>query len=62
MNGYYAKVIEQPKKNHYTFLRSGKGLHEIWTNGKRSQIVSSNMPSREMANVIMKQAGIKHHF
>jgi hypothetical protein len=43
-------------------LRPGKGAHEIWTNGHRHQVVSKNMPAREMANVIMKQAGINHKF
>lgn len=62
MNGYYKLVIEQLKGHHYTFLRAGKGSHELWSNGKRSQIVSKNMQSRDMANEIMKQAGIKHRF
>jgi len=43
-------------------LRAGKGSHELWTNGKRNQTVSRNMQSRDMANEIMKQAGIKHRF
>lgn len=62
MNGYYKLVIEQLKKNGYYFLRAGKGAHELWSNGKRNQTVSFNMPSRDMANTIMKQAGIQHRF
>lgn len=62
MNGFYKAVIDKLREHHYHFLRQGKGAHEIWTNGKRNQIVSHNMPSRDMANVIMKQAGIKHKF
>lgn len=62
MNGYYDKVIEVLKLNGYRFLRNGRGAHAIWTNGKRNQTVSRNMPSREMANEIMKQSGIKHRF
>lgn len=50
------------KQHGYYFLRQGKGAHEIYTNGKRSQTVSHNMPSRDMANAIMKQAGINHKF
>lgn len=62
MNGYYKLVVEMLKQHGYTFLRQGKGAHEIWSNGKRNQTVSTNMPAREMANVIMKQAGINHKF
>jgi len=62
MNGYYALVIAQLKLHGYTFLRQGKGSHELWSNGKRNQTVSKNMPSRDMANAIMKQAGINHRF
>jgi predicted RNA binding protein YcfA (HicA-like mRNA interferase family) len=61
MKGYYAQVIAMLKQHGYSFLRPGKGAHEIWTNGHRHQIVSKNMPAREMANV-MKQAGINHKF
>jgi len=62
MKGYYRLVIEQLRANGYTFLRAGKGSHEIWTNGKHNQTVSTNMPARHMANDIMKQAGIAHRF
>lgn len=62
MNGYYKLVQEILKENGYTFLRNGKGSHEIWTNGQRNQTLSKNMPSRDMANAVMKQAGISHKF
>jgi len=62
MNGYYNQVVAMLKQHGYSFLRQGKGSHEIWTNSLHNQIVSKNMPSREMANVIMKQAGIHHKF
>jgi len=62
MNGYFKAVLEQLKANGYEFLRNGKGSHEIWTNHKRNQTVSRNMPSRDMANEIMKQAKIDHRF
>ena len=62
MNGFYALVIQQLKKNDYFFLRNGKGSHEVWTNGLRNQIVSKNMPSKQMANVIMKQSGSSYKF
>jgi predicted RNA binding protein YcfA (HicA-like mRNA interferase family) len=62
MNGYYSAVVNILKQHGYTFHRTGKGAHELWTNGKRNQTVSKNMPSRDMANAIMKQAGIAHRF
>ena len=62
MRGYYSQVIAMLKQHGYFFLRPGKGAHEIWTDGKRNQIVSKNMPSRDMANVIMKQASISNKF
>jgi len=62
MNGYYKQVIEVLRLNGYAFLRQGKGAHEIWSNGSRNQTVSKKMPSRAMANAIMKQAGLSHRF
>lgn len=62
MNGYFNQVIAVLKQHGYSFLRQGKGSHEIWSNGSRNQVVSKNMPARQMANEIMKQAGIAHRF
>lgn len=62
MNGYYAQVVAQLKLHGYVWVRAGRGAHEIWGNGQRHQTVSHNMPSRHMANAIMKQAGIAHRF
>lgn len=62
MNGYYAAVVEKLKEHGYWFDRAAGGSHEMWSNGKRKQTVSKNMQSRDMANKIMKQAGIAHKF
>lgn len=62
MNGYYNQVIAVLKQHGYSFFRHGRGSHEIWTDGRRNQVVSKNMPSRQMANEIMKQSKIKHRF
>ena len=62
MNGYYKLVIAKLKDHGYRFIKSGKGSHEHWTNTSRIQILSKNMQSRDMANEIMKQAGINHRF
>lgn len=62
MNGFYKAVVEKLKERNYRFSGPGKGSHEIWTNGKRNQVVPFNCKSRHTANEIMKQAGIKHKF
>jgi predicted RNA binding protein YcfA (HicA-like mRNA interferase family) len=62
MKGYYNLVINILRQHGYQLHRQGNGSHEIWSNGKRNQTVSKNMPSRNMANAIMKQAGIAHKF
>ena len=62
MNGYYRLVVEQLRAHGYSFLRAGKGSHEIWTNGQRNQVVPFNCHSRLTANGILKQAGIAHRF
>jgi predicted RNA binding protein YcfA (HicA-like mRNA interferase family) len=62
MNGYYRLVIAELKAAGYWQLRAGKGAHEIWTNGKRNQVVSANLDSRFTANAIMKQAGLTKRF
>ena len=47
-----------------SYVRNGKGDHEIWY----SPILDCKFPvdgkikSRHMANEIMKQSGIDHHF
>lgn len=62
MNGYYKLVIEQLKKHGFTYLRQGKGSHEIWARGSYHQIVPFNCASRHTANGIMKDCGINHRF
>jgi predicted RNA binding protein YcfA (HicA-like mRNA interferase family) len=62
MDGYYSAVIEQLKRAGYVLLRTGKGSHEIWTNHPRNQTVPRHLPSRHLANALMRQAGIRHRF
>jgi predicted RNA binding protein YcfA (HicA-like mRNA interferase family) len=47
-----------------SFVRKGKGDHEIWHSPmtNRNFPVDSKIKSRHTANGIMKQAGINHHF
>lgn len=62
MNGYYKQIIEALRKQGFSFVRSGKGSHEIWGLGSVKTIVPFNCPSRHTANAIMKQVGIDHRF
>lgn len=47
-----------------TFLRRGKGDHDIWLspNTNRPLTVDTKIKSRHTANAIMKQAGIDKRF
>jgi len=47
-----------------SFKRHGKGDHDIWFSpiSKKSFPVDGVIKSRHLANVIMRQAGIKYHF
>jgi hypothetical protein len=46
------------------FVRHGKGDHEIWQSPITNQrfVVDSAIPSRHLANVVLKQAGLPKHF
>jgi predicted RNA binding protein YcfA (HicA-like mRNA interferase family) len=61
----YEKKVRQILKEHGCyFVRHGKGDHDVWYSPitNRSVTVDGEIKIRHMANVIMKQAGIKHHF
>lgn len=62
MNGYYQQIIQLLKLARFSHIRSGKGSHEMWGDGKRLVTVPRNCDSRHTANGIMKQAGIDHRF
>lgn len=64
MAEYEKKVRDILIMNGCSFVRRGKGDHDIWyspING-RHVTVDGKIKSRYTANEIMKQAGIKHHF
>jgi predicted RNA binding protein YcfA (HicA-like mRNA interferase family) len=52
------------KESGCSFVRHGKGDHEIWFSplAKRNFVVDGKILSRHTANAIMKQAGISHKF
>lgn len=61
MEGYYRAVIKLLQRFGCTFVRQGRGDHEIWFS-PRSKInitVDRNMRSRHTANATLKQAGIR---
>lgn len=64
MAEYEKKVREQLRKNGCSFVRHGKGDHDIWyspiTGGHVT--VDSRIKSRHTANAIMKQSGIAFRF
>lgn len=65
MNGFYQPVIRLLKARGYRFIRNCKGSHEFWAvvdDQKRMRayaIVPRNLGSRDTANGILKNAGIK---
>jgi hypothetical protein len=50
--------------NGCTFVRSGKGDHEIWFSPitMKKIVVDAGIRSRNMANVVLKQAGLPKQF
>lgn len=64
MAEYEKRVREIMRRYGCTFVRHGKGDHEIWLsplNG-RHVTVDSKIKSRHTANEILKQCGIKYKF
>ena len=61
----YEKVVRKIlSENNCTFVRRGKGDHDIW----HSPLTQKNFPvdgkikSRHIANAVMKQSGLEHRF
>lgn len=64
MAEYEKQVRDVLKANGCTFVRRGKGDHDIWYSPitKRNVTVDGKIKSRFTANEIMKQAGIPKRF
>lgn len=61
----YEKAVRDILSAHgCTFVRPGKGDHDIWYSPitKRHITVDGKIKSRHTANAIMKQSGIAHRF
>jgi predicted RNA binding protein YcfA (HicA-like mRNA interferase family) len=64
MAEYEKKVREVLKRHGFVFHHHGKGDHDVWCNVSANirVTVDGKIKSRHMANQIMKEAGIDHHF
>ena len=64
MAEYEKKVRDILRKNGCTFVRRGKGDHDIWHSPKTNVnvTVDTKIKSRHTANASMKQSGIDYHF
>ncbi|MBE6100762.1 MAG: type II toxin-antitoxin system HicA family toxin [Selenomonas ruminantium] len=64
MAEYEKKVREILKENGCTFVRRGKGDHDIWHSplSNKNFPVDTKIKSRHTANAIMRQSGINHRF
>jgi hypothetical protein len=64
MAEYEKKVRKILTRYGCYFLRHGKGDHDIWISpiSNKPLTVDGKIPSRYMANEILKQAGIPYRF
>jgi len=61
VQGFYAQLVKVLKAHGCTFVRHGKGDHEIWYSpaSNATVTVDRGVMSRHTANAALKQAGIK---
>ena len=64
MAEFEKKVRDVLSEHGCTFVRRGKGDHDIWYSPitRRHITVDSKIKSRHTANAIMKQSGSDHRF
>ena len=64
MAEYEKKVRDILSRNNCSFVRRGKGDHDIWYSPitERNITVDTKIKSRHTANAIMKQSGIDFKF
>jgi predicted RNA binding protein YcfA (HicA-like mRNA interferase family) len=64
VRGYGKEVREKLKEAGWTFLRHGKGDHDVWHNPRTGQRVTVpvKLLSRHTANDILKEAGLPKAF
>jgi hypothetical protein len=61
VQGFYSQLSRLLKAHGCTFVRVGKGDHEIWHSPISNQniTVDRGVMSRHTANAVLKRAGIK---
>ena len=64
MAEYEKKVRDILSAHHCSFVRRGKGDHDIWFSpiSGRNVTVDTKIKSRHTANAILKQCGIRFRF
>jgi len=64
MADYTRNVKKFLADNGCYFVRHGKGDHDIWYSpiSKRNVTVDGKIKKRQLANAVMKQAGVNHKF
>ena len=64
MAEYEKKVRKLLSNSGCSFVRHGKGDHDIWYSpiSKCNVTVDTKIKSRYTANAILKQSGLKHKF
>lgn len=62
MNGYYKSVSKLLKEHGFSYIKNGKGSHEIWGKEDLKVLLPFNCQSKFTANAVLKEAGIKHKF
>ncbi len=62
--GYTRQLKAILQEHGCTIVRQGKGDHELWQSpiSNTRFVVDGNIPSRHLANAVLKQAGIKYKF
>tara|TARA_Y100000296_G_scaffold52951_1_gene60586 strand:+ start:176 stop:373 length:198 start_codon:yes stop_codon:yes gene_type:complete len=63
-SSYTPALKKMLRANSCSFHRQGKGDHEIWYSpiSERKFVVDSHIPSRHLANEVLKQAGLDKAF
>ena len=64
VKGYGPDILRLLRKAGCSFVRAGKGDHEIWFSPitNRHVSVDRGVKSRHTANAILRDAGIDHRF
>jgi predicted RNA binding protein YcfA (HicA-like mRNA interferase family) len=64
MADFYRDLIAVLTANKCTFVREGKGSHEIWYSpvSRQNFTIPKTTKSRHIANIVLKQAGLKKAF